>query len=217
MHPTLDELLELRDGGGNSAAREHAESCTECRGELARLAKLRGELRALPPDRPELDFWPLLARRASASRRLRRLRVAAAAAILIVAAGTGGTWWMQRARNNPKISNAPVSAAPAPEAKAQQAPAPKSPGAEVAALITRSQKLEALIKKYEEQSPVLNGRSVGAVANIQERIALIDLQIGLADDANTSKERLTQLWKYRVQLLTSLVELHESHGAYVSV
>ncbi len=217
MHPALDELLALRDGGGSTAAREHAAGCDKCRAEIARLSALRDELRVLPPDRPPADIWPVIARRAAVARRTRWLKVAAAAAVFIAAAGSGGAWWWRHAKPLPQKGSAPAPSPAVPMAKAPDAHTQQPPEQDIAALIAQSQKLEALIKKYEEQAPVLNGRSAGAVANIQERLALIDLQIGLADDAATTKDRLAQLWKYRVQLLAALAELHDSRGTYVRI
>ena len=217
MHPALDELLEMRDGGGSAVAREHVAGCDKCRAELVRLSALRDELRALPPDRPPADIWPVVARRASAARRTRRLKMAAAAAIFIAAAGAGGAIWWRHVKALPQNASAAVPSPAASTAKAPDAPTQKPPEQDIAALIVQSQKLESLIKKYEAQAPVLNGRSAGAVANIQERLALIDLQIGLADATTTPKDRLAQLWKYRVQLLAALVELHDSRGAYISI
>ncbi len=215
MHPAIGELLELLDGEGGAEARGHVANCDLCRAEIARLSKLCEELRALPPDRPERDAWPSITRKASARAKHRRAGMFAAAALIVAASALGVALFLRQAGSaRPLTPAAPPST---PPAGAQKAEASSGPGQEVSALIAQSQKLETIVKKYEEQSPALSGRLAGAVANIQERIALIDLQIGLADDSTTPTERLLQLWKYRVQLLTSLVELHESHGAYVRI
>ena len=215
MHPAIGELLELMDGEGGAEAREHSANCDLCRREIARISKLREELRALPPDRPERGVWPLIASKAAARDKRRRFGWLAAAALIAAACVLGVVFHLLRAGSAKQP--APAAAPSAQKASAQKAQAAGGAEPELSALIAQSQKLEKIVKKYEEKSPALSGRMAGAVANIQERIALIDLQIGLADDSNTPKERLLQLWKYRVQLLTSLAELHESRGAYVRI
>jgi len=203
MHPALDELIALEDGERRPEVAAHLEECPECRAEVARLRVLREALRSLPARPASRDLWPSTAARLKSGRRTRFLLWGAAAAALVLAGALGLSRYVRTG-----------GPAPAPGTKAAAAP-PADP--KVAALITQSQALEQVLKSYESGSPVMTSRSAGAIADLQDRVALIDLQIGMAEDGSTGADRLQELWKYRVQLLASLVEIHRSRGAYTNI
>jgi hypothetical protein len=48
MHPTLDDLLALRDGDGPADAARHVEQCERCSGAIEELRAAASALRALP-------------------------------------------------------------------------------------------------------------------------------------------------------------------------
>jgi len=205
MHPALDELIALEDGERRPEAQAHLEACPECRAEVARIRVLRSALRSLPAQPARQDLWPAAAARLRSGRRNRWLLWGSAAAAVLLAAALGVSLL-----SRPGVSG-PATAAGSKAASA----APADP--KVAALITQSQALEQVLKQYESDSSVMTSRSAGAIADLQDRVALIDLQIGMAEDGSTGVERLQELWKYRVQLLASLVEIHRSRGAYTRI
>jgi predicted anti-sigma-YlaC factor YlaD len=64
----------------------HLRECPDCSAHARRLASIAAELRAAPPELPELEIW-LPQRRLSVAMRAAPLRVAAVAAALVVGAG----------------------------------------------------------------------------------------------------------------------------------
>jgi len=62
MHATTEQLLSLRDGEPLAATvHDHVEQCDVCSRELARLARVRAELRNLPPVTPQHSLWQSVA------------------------------------------------------------------------------------------------------------------------------------------------------------
>lgn len=205
MHPALDELIAIEDGERRPEAEAHVEVCPECRAEVARVRVLRSTLRSLPAKPAKRDLWPSVAARLGQDRRRKTWLWGSAAAAALLAVG-----WVLLSFLRP-----PTAVSPVGEGAQSESAAPAN--TEIAALITQSQALEQVLKKYESNSTVMSTRSAGAIADIQDRVALIDLQIGMAEDGTESGARLKDLWKYRVQLLASLVEIHSSRGAYTSI
>ncbi|MEW5764632.1 MAG: hypothetical protein ACOYXN_01145 [Acidobacteriota bacterium] len=206
MHPSIEELLNLRDGGSDSATRDHLRKCPECAETLRDLEATKTALRSLPELGPTRDLWPDLSRQAESPRRLRRAKVAwaasAAAALLLVTLFT-----VKGFRLHTPIENS---------AAAEKA-GPAQPGPDLQPLILESQRLESILQQIEKGRPVLKGRTASAIAQIQDQIALVDLQISLLQTGETASDQLARLWKERVNLLGSLVELHVTKGAYSSV
>ncbi len=206
MHPSVEELLNLRDGGSDSAARDHVRECAACAEILRDLEATRTALRSLPELGPTRDLWPDLSRQAEAPRRVRRAKVAwaasAAAALFLVA-----FFSVKGLRLHTPLEDAlPVEKA-----------GPAQPKPDLQPLILESQRLESILQQIEKGRPVLKGRTASAIAQIQDQIALVDLQISLLQTGETAGDQLVRLWKERVNLLGSLVELHVTKGAYSSV
>ncbi len=98
VHPSIETLCELLDGGPAAGAGEHIAACPECQGQLEELRKLRAELRDLPPLDPPAGQWEQIeARLPIAQARGRRLswsrpvtlRAAAVAAVFVIGLGLG--------------------------------------------------------------------------------------------------------------------------------
>lgn len=196
MHLGLEELLAVRDGEASPQAREHLRSCPSCAARLEEVTALREALKSLPAMEPPRDLWPALRTRLPERRPrplLQALWAAAAAAVLFGTILLGFKGFRLRAPEAP------------PEAAAEKAPAPAD---ELPGLIQESQRLETLLKRLEAGNPVLKGSTAAAIAEIQDRIALVDLQISLLQGSEKDRSLLARLWKERVGLLGSLVEMH---------
>lgn len=185
MHASLEDLLSVRDGNADAAVRDHLATCGECRGELARLQQLRARMQALPALDPPEDRWPRVQRRL-AERRFRRggpLLAGLAAAASLVLAV---------AMVLRMDATVPVHA-------------PDS-------LVDRSQQLERELRAMPGES-LMSGAEAELIAEIEDRIALVDLQ--LASGATTPVES-EYLWQRRVDLLMDLmaVRSEESYVAY---
>lgn len=194
MHPTLDELLTIRDDEGDAAVAAHVAECPACAAELARLAALPDALAALPPARPESDFWPVVqahlehARFAKRWVRLGWLAAGFAIVVTLAAAVRGGidAWH---------------------EAKVAR---------ETGALVAESQDLEGRLRALERGSP-LRGRRAGTVLEIEDRIASVDARLaGLGQNAKPTPE-VADLWRERVMLLGALVDARAPRTSYIGL
>lgn len=178
-------------------AEGHLRSCPACAARLAELEAVREALRSLPALEPPRDLWPSLRKRLPEERprpALKALWAAAAAAVLF------GTVWLG-------LRGFRLSAPEAPRETAAESHAEPSAD-EISGLMAESRRLEAILKRLEAGNPVLKGRTASAIAEVQDRIALVDLQISLLQGSNKDRTLLARLWKERVDLLGSLVEMH---------
>ncbi len=190
-HCTIAELLEVRGGEGSAAARAHLKGCAACRDELDRVHQRVAALRALPSVTPPRDRWPLVRDEFRAWRR-RRLRwlaggsVAAAAVLALVIAWPGNG-----------------------------SPAPVGPSPELRALVERSQVLESALGWYGGGGRVVDGLAATAIADLEDRIAVIDAGIAGVQTGEVPTGDLERLWRQRVRLLDVLVQTHVQRTAYV--
>lgn len=85
-----------------------------------------------------------------------------------------------------------------------RAPSPV-PTSEVARLMQRSQGLERDLNRLRPQVAVWDARHAARAQAIEDRIAIVDLQLNYAQPSGAK-----QLWQDRVALLGSLVETHRA-------
>ncbi len=192
-HCTLGELLEVRDGAGSAVARDHVERCDACRAEVDRLHQRVAAMRALPPQAPPRDRWPVVREAVLTARRRRRWSYAswaglAAAAGLVLFVGI----------NTPPRSAVTASA---PD--------------EIASLVQESQQLEQVLQSYSQPGRVVNGVTAAAIAELEDRIAMIDVGIDRAQVQAASYETVADLWRRRVTLMDRLVNTHIQPVTYV--
>lgn len=196
-HADIATLLDLRDGGPAAAeAAAHVEACAICRTELARLRALRDGLRALPPVPPGPELWPRVVVAVEppvvvvVARRTRlRLAVAGIAASAAIAASVA----LVLLDGGPGAG--PV-AVPAALASAEPT---------MGDLRLRSQRLEAVLAALESTPRVTSARSAGAIAELEDGIALLDYQLGQVETSAADDALQRALWKKRVELMESLV------------
>lgn len=193
-HCTIAELLEVRGGAGSAAARGHAESCDACRMQLDGLHQRAAGLRALPSLSPPRDRWPEVREAYQRVRHRARWRwlsggaiAAAAVVVLLVGLETGG--------------GGPEARAPA--------------SMELQQLVDRSRDLEDALTQVGRDGRVLNGLAATAIADLEDRIALIDVGIAGVQEGVLPAGQLEGLWRRRVALLDALVQTHVQRTAYV--
>ncbi len=193
-HCTIEELLELRDGEGSASARTHLSSCEECRVEFERLHQRVAALRSLPSFTAPRDRWPIVRETLAATRRHQRAArvgwsVLAAAAALVLLIGVRS------------ITGS------GPETLAAQ---------EVESLVQESQELEDVLQEYYRQGRVVNAATAAAIADLEDRIAVIDLGIERAQAASVPSDDMADLWRERVALMDQLVTTHVRPVTYVA-
>jgi hypothetical protein len=190
----MAELLGIRDGEGTAWARSHAEDCRYCREELDLLYQRAAALRTLPTHRPPRDRWPVVREQVMRERRrggVRRMTYGA----LALAAG--------------------VALVVGVRALDLSVGAPSAAEAEITALMTRSQELETALQRYGTEGRVLSGRAAGIIADLEDRIALVDAGINQVGAGGGPPEQLIGLWQDRVDLMDALVSAHVTRAAYV--
>ncbi len=195
MHLSIDDLLAARDGCARSEATAHVASCPECAAEVARLAAVREALAALPVERPARDLWPAVVAGSPARGPRRRQRWAGWAAAGLAAAFTIAIG----------VRGAVETIAEAKLARQTQA------------LVSESQRLEQALRSSEQRSRVMSGRTAGTVANLEDRIAVIDTRLSQAGGSRAPSREVLGLWQERVRLLDALVSVEASGTTYVGL
>ncbi len=183
IHCTMDEVLAIRDGQGSQAALRHLDECDECCHELELLHQRVAALKALPSINPPRDRWSavrgqVMVERAQARRRFGGWLAAAAAASVALAIGIGGL----------------------------VTPAAQEPDA-LAALVSEAQMLEEALRNMRPETRVLNGRTLGAVAALEDRLELLDVLFEEARLRRLPRDRVVILWRERVDLMDALVNV----------
>ncbi len=163
-------------------------------------ASLTAALRALPACEPPHDTWPALAAQLRRRRTLRKtvwftLPAAFAAGIALAFA------WPHLHLRAPLPT--PVRIAQ-PTAAAATRPSAAKPVTDVAALQTSSEQWQAWVQNLDRTGAPLDGRALATAVTLQDRIALVDLQLSAARNPAT----VASLWQQRITLLQQLGLLH---------
>ncbi len=190
-HCSIQELLEVRNGEGSIGAKIHVDECEECRDELDRLHQRVAALKALPAMRAPRDRWPLVRKRLVEARQRvwwTRMGWAAAAAIALTLGANGLVPW--------------PAAAPDPEA-------------EIQTLVQQSAQLDSVLKTIEKQTRVVNGLRSVAIADLEDRLILLDAQLTPARRVSITEQQLRELLRQRVVLMDALVNTHTQRTIYV--
>jgi hypothetical protein len=200
-HLSMEALLSLREPGsepGTAAARDHVNQCPDCQAELDRLHQRVARLKALPPLRPGRNRWPETAARFRADRLRRRTRLVglgglAAAASLALALAVGD------------VSRSPDPAYPATD--------------QISQAMERSQALEDALSAYNPDARVLDGRTARMAQELEDRIALLDRELEVAElsPQQARDQELLKLWRERVGLLDALVDVHLTRASHAGL
>lgn len=194
IHCTMEELIDIREGRGSLAAREHVDGCDECQSELESLHQRVAALKALPRFNPPRDRWPMVRAQVVANRRRRFFRralqgAAALAASLMLVVGARAAYL----------------------ASSDDALPP-----EVAQLADEAQQLEAVLLELERSNRVMSARVAGAVSTLEDRIAVVDSRLGaLREMQRASGQEIIELWRTRVELMDALVRVRAARATQV--
>jgi hypothetical protein len=202
MHATTEQLLSLRDGDAvDASVSAHVAACPQCQQALAASARVRAELRALPPLEPPRDLWSTVAvdglpearrRRPAAWPMLGGLAAGFVLGIALILNMSG----READRPAPGTTTDMVASTPAP--------ASSTPGASRAELVATSQQLEAALRALPAAPRVTRTSTALTIDELQERIQDVDLMLG---DPRLDAENEHRLWGQRVQLMTTLMQV----------
>ena len=185
-HCSIEELLEVRNGEGSVGAKIHVDECEECRNELDRLHQRVAALKALPSVNAPRDRWPLVREQIVAARQRvwwTRMGWAAAAAIALALGANGLVPW--------------------PGAEPEQ-----QPEVELQTLVEQSAQLDSMLKAIEKRTRVVNGLTAVTIAELEDRIIVLDSRLSSARTFAISEAQLRALLEQRVLLMDDLVNTH---------
>jgi hypothetical protein len=187
----MEDLGALRAGEASLWARRHITTCAACQAELDALYQRVAQLKALPALRPPRDRWPAVQAvlRAERSRRRR----------------TWGTWT--------------GSLALAATIAALLLIQPSGQGtlyAELSQAKQQSATLEDSLQRYDVDGRVLSGHAAAVVAELEDRISVLDGTLTQRDQSAQDAE-LVKLWQQRVDLMRELVNARATRARYVGL
>lgn len=190
-HCTLRELLDVKNGEGSLGARTHVEECAECRDELDNVHQRVAALKTLPSLNAPRDRWQIV----SQTIRLERRRSAwfktgwAAAAAFALLVGVNGF-----AHRTADASNSVT---------------------ELQMLVSQSRQLDSALESVPMDGRVVNGMTALAIADLEDRITMIDTRLSAARKVAIPRYELTGLFRQRVYLMDALVTTQARRAAYV--
>lgn len=197
-HCTMAELLEVRDREGSAVVRTHLDECAACRDELDRLHQRVASLKALPALRAPRDRWPGVRAMIVSYRRRqwnRRVTLAAVAAAAALAVAVGVPRIVQR------------------EPTGERSVSAVSP-IDLKSLVGESRRLEEVLSLVNRNGRVIDGLTASAIADLEDRIALIDEGIEQATARQATTGQVATLWRQRLALMDVLVNVHIGQVAY---
>ena len=164
------------------------------------MSEWSARLASLADFEPPATGWQavITARESREARLDRRWPVAFAAAVLVVTAGLA--WWLQSAQRAP-------SGEPGADERASQ---PVS-----AEMRAQNERLESILAALPERH-AMRGSTAFTVAELEDRLASLDDRLSLVSLEPNAPERAEQLWRERVELMHSLVQVRyaDAVGAY---
>jgi len=201
MHAHLNELLSLRDGEPvDQQAAAHAEGCALCAQRLAHLQSMRQRLRTLPDVVASgRDGWAEVERRiverAQAPRRRLRIGLAAAAASVASLAVLAGLRLQDGARQSPEaFANLGTEVAADPQLK-------------IAELQRQSLELEAILAALPERPAVERAATALPIETLEAQVQWVDHRLSEFEADATVDTEAEQLWRDRIGIMNSLVQL----------
>ncbi len=197
MHADIEQLLSLRDGAAVSeATRRHVAACRQCADELDRLTLLSRQLRDLPPIEPRQTLWEGVATRVMEPPRAvfpwgQAVAIAASCVLAI-------TLVMRSQAPEPGAVDAAAGDQFAEIVPSAPAVAPGSD------YVAQSRQLEATLRAMPAAPRVTRASTAGTIADLEDRIAMIDLKLS---HPGLSPQGRQSLWQQRVRLMRTLVRV----------
>jgi hypothetical protein len=92
-------------------------------------------------------------------------------------------------------------------------------GIELSQAIARSHELERTLDSFKSDQRVTDGWTDRMAGELEDRIALVDRQLEMAQlmDPESSETALLRLWRERVGLLDALVDVHLTRASRIGL
>jgi hypothetical protein len=200
MHARIDHLLSLRDGQAvDLAVRSHVESCTECAQAKAGLEATRRRLAALPAVNAPEDGWARVRARIDAAQRPavpRRggstVAIAASCAMLCVLAGI---LLRESGRGASELAAQPAAGV-----------LPQTLDS-IEELRDRSRVLEEVLAALPARPAVERAGTAVPIDTLQAQVQWVDHQLSVSGAAHAAPDLRERLWRERVEIMNTLVQL----------
>ena len=205
MHASIEQLIGLRDEEPVAAeVQQHVRGCAQCAAALNGLLAARECVQSLADPLPPADAWQRIV--AASERSARRRRWLPAAAGMAVAATVVGI----------VVYLGPHATHPADTTLAAASQSVGQP-ADINQLMAQSRYLERAVYQLGGQSDdtAMSAGTASTIAALEDRIALIDYEIGTASRApeTPAGSHVKELWQQRVDLLQSLAAVRYAQTA----
>jgi len=187
----MEDLGALQAGEASVWARRHITTCAACQAELEGLYQRIAQLKALPALRPPRDRWPAVKSALRAQRSRRRRTWGAWTGSLALAATIAAVLLMQ----------------PGTQSTAH---------AELTHVKQQSATLEDSLQRYDTDGRVLSGHAAAVVADLEDRISILDGTLVQREQSAQDAE-LLQLWQERVGLMRELMNARATRARYVGL
>jgi len=214
MYPSTENLLKIRDGEPIDAdALAYVEADPSARAELSRLRQTRQALNDLPTLEPPAGSWDQIVAAVDCDAPLTQsyqwrwpLRAAiaasvAAAALMLVA----------------RTTNLPTSADLAPATIVADT-VPSNQIADIVgtpsyiSLVRESAQLDHALNRITYQPRVVRAGTASTMADLEDRIAIIDDQLNMAPRLGLSPLQIEMLWQVRVDLMRGLTYMRSARA-----
>lgn len=224
MHASIEQLLNLRDAAPEDAGvAAHVNGCERCQAELGRLRIVQLGLLNLPELPAPEGGWQAVSRARAAGKGSAGPAftgwfwtgsLAAALAVAVVLFGLLN----QVPRGSESGSGSAMSGTTpvlVSRSGAETAASPAEPG-DMAQLMARSQHLEQVLRAMPEGPQVVSADTAGTISVLEDRVAMIDYQLGMAEQPELSSAQLQRLWQERVDVMNSLVQVRYAQAQRAS-
>jgi hypothetical protein len=200
MHARIDDLLSLRDGEPvDLAVRSHVETCSECAATRASLETVRRRMAALPLVDAPADGWTRLRARIEAVQhpapRRRRSGLVAIAASCAMLGVLAGILLKETGPEAPGLAGA-----------SEEVTLPQALEA-IDELRDRSRVLEEVLAALPARPAVERAGTAVPIDTLQDQIQWVDHQLSLTAAAQASPDLRERLWRERVEIMNTLVQL----------
>jgi len=213
MHASTEQLLSLRDGEPLAAEiHDHVESCSDCSRELARLARVRAQLRSLPPVMPRKSLWQAVAigsLEQPSQRHFPWLSAIAVAASFVLGLFLIGRFDPGSSDTSPVPARTTAAAGSASETVdvGISEVVPSVTPVTLADLQQRSRRLEGLRTAMPRRPQIVRASTARTIVDLEDRIALVDMRLNSAAALRLTERQRQALWRERVNLMQSLLQL----------
>ena len=225
MHASVEQLLNLRNTGAEAAeVVSHVAACEACQAELGRLCVVQFGLQQLPDFQVPEGSWEIISQANNSSAQgagrpplngwfwVGSLAAGLAVAVVVFgllaqAPGESGQPMQADIRGTtPTLASQSASARVA-SASDQQ---------DLSSLMAQSRQLEWALSAMPAGPQVVSANTAGTISVLEDRVAMIDYRLSMTQDPDLSSEQELKLWKERVGLMNSLVQVRYAQAQSAS-